>query len=173
MTNSPEPKSSSAKSEPWVASVLRETLALKAASVVIFRPKIIVEFKTEELGRGLQYFTQDGHETWQIGEFTSHHFHVDLDSINEVVFNAEPVSCQGGRLNYTVWFMVDWDCDNPYRKGGYFSVTLNSPYNADGSANREVIDPVIALYKRFNNDERVIADAGFLKAITQELAMEV
>lgn len=161
----PIPVSADPENEPWVASLLREALGLQDASLVICRPKLIIEFKTEGLGRGLQRFTQDGHETWQIGEFRGHHCHVDLNTIAQVVFDAAPVACQGGRPNYTVWFMADWDCANPFRKGGYLSVTLNSPYTEMGTPRREVIDPVINLYRRYCNDKRVFAEPGFLHAI--------
>ncbi len=90
---------------------------------------------------------------------------MDLNTIAQVVFDAAPVACQGGRPNYTVWFMADWDCANPFRKGGYLSVTLNSPYTEMGTPRREVIDPVINLYRRYCNDKRVFAEPGFLHAI--------
>ncbi|MCG7877955.1 MAG: hypothetical protein JAY75_12600 [Candidatus Thiodiazotropha taylori] len=163
----PIPEPMDPQAEPWVAEIMRETLKLRDASLVICRPKLIIEFKTEDLGRGLQYFTHDGHETWQIGEFRGHHCHVNLDSIEQVVFEAAPVTCQGGRLNYTVWFMVGWECENPFRKGGYLSVTLNSPYTKAGDPRHEVIDPVIDLYRHYQDHQQVHAEEGFLQAMTQ------
>jgi hypothetical protein len=85
-----------------VPDILRGALAFREASLVIYRHKTLVEFKTEKLGPGLSLYEEDGHVSWQIGAFDDHHCHLDVGACTSVVFGAEPVSCQGGRLNYTV-----------------------------------------------------------------------
>ncbi len=149
--------------EPCIVPLLREALALHEASLVIFRDRTLVEFKTDRLG-GLHRYEEQGHVSWQIGQFDDHHCHLALDAVTEVLFSAEPVPCQGNRLNYTVWFLVPGACGNPYRPDGYFSITLNKPYRA-GAVRPEVIDPVMALYRRHANQAWVRADAQFLDAL--------
>jgi len=149
--------------EPRIVPLLDEALALLEASLVIFRDRTLVEFKTERLG-GLHRYEEQGHVSWQLGSFEDHHCHLDLDAVTEVLFSAEPVPCQGNRLNYTIWFLVPGDCGNPYRPDGYFSITLNKPYRA-GVARPEVIDPVMALYRRHADQPWVRADERFLDAL--------
>jgi hypothetical protein len=81
-----------------------------------------------------------------------------------VLFSAEPVSCQGGGLNYTIWFLSAGPSGNPYRRDGYFSIVLNRPYTGN-AARREVIDPVLALYRRFLHEPWVQADETFLQVL--------
>ncbi len=150
---------------PGIEAMVRGALALRAASLVIYRRRTLVEFKTERLGAGLSLYEEDGHTSWQIGDFDDHHCHLDIGLVTEVVFGAEPVSCQGGRLNYTIWFLTDDDSGNPYRPRAYFSVTLNRPYAADGAPLREVIAPVFALWRTLEGRPGVSAEPGFLEAI--------
>lgn len=84
--------------------------------------------------------------------------------MTSVRFSAEPVPCQGGRWNYTVWFEVPGDCGNPYRPNAYFSIVLNRPY-ANGVARLECIEPMFALYRRHRHLPCVTADARFLRAL--------
>lgn len=131
---------------------------------MIFRRGLLVEFKTDDLAPGLTASVEGTHRSWQIGPFESHHCHLDLAGVRSVLFDAEPVSCQGGRINYTVWFLGDGDCGNPYRSNGLFSVTLNRPYADDGSPRTQIIAPVFALYERYRNLESIAASEGFLAA---------
>lgn len=150
---------------PSIVELVQGALALKGASLVIYRHKTLIEFKTERLGPGLSLYEEQGHCSWQIGDFDDHHCHLDVGACTQVVFGAEPVSCQGGRLNYTLWFMVEGDCGNPYRPNAYFSVTLNKPYGEDGLARLELIEPVFELYRRFRDDAQVSAEPAFLRAM--------
>ncbi|MGJ7530648.1 hypothetical protein [Variovorax sp. GB1P17] len=150
-------------SEPIIVPLLRDALALRDASLVIFRDRTLVEFKTERLG-GLHRYVEQGHVSWQIGAFDDHHCHLALSAVTRVHFSAEPVPCQGNRLNYTIWFLVPGACGNPYRRDGYFSITLNKPYEA-GIPRRDVIEPVLALYRRYATESWVQADAQFLDAL--------
>lgn len=153
-----------------IESVLSDALALKDASLVIFRRGLLVEFKTEGLAPGLASTMEGQHRSWQIGPFDGHHCHLDLGAVRSILFDAEPVSCQGGRINYTVWFLGDGDCGNPYRSNGLFSVTLNSPYAADGTPRTAVIQPVFALYDMHRSNAAVSASDGFLNARMEEPA---
>lgn len=151
-------------SEPMCLLLLNEALALKDASLVIYREKALIEFKTERLG-GLHRYEEEGHVSWQIGEFDDHHCHLALGAVTKALFSAEPVSCQGGGLNYTVWFLTAGPSGNPYRRDGYFSVVLNRPY--EGNEPRlEVILPVLDLYRRFSADAYVQADPVFLQVLS-------
>lgn len=147
-----------------VEALLRGALALKDASLVIFRRGLLVEFKTEGLAPGLTASVEGQYRSWQIGPFEGHHCHLDLTAVRSILFDAEPVSCQGGQINYTVWFLGEGDCGNPYRSDGIFSVTLNSPYAADGTPRTAVIQPVFALYESHRNEAAVSASDGFLNA---------
>jgi len=149
---------------PLIESVLTGAIALKDASLVIFRHGLLVEFKTDGLGPGLTASVEGEHRSWQIGPFEGHHCHLDLAAVRSILFDAEPVSCQGGRVNYTVWFLGEGDCGNPYRSNGLFSVTLNRPYAIDGSPRGEVIGPVFALYEAHGHEASVRATEGFLNA---------
>jgi hypothetical protein len=149
--------------EPVIVPLLREALALRDASLVIFRDRTLVEFKTERLG-GLHRYVEQGHVSWQLGEFDDHHCHLSLSAVTSVQFSAEPVPCQGNRLNYTIWFLVPGACGNPYRRDGYFSITLNRPYEA-GIPRRVVIDPVMALYRSYADEPWVQADTLFMESL--------
>ncbi|APR77632.1 Hypothetical protein A7982_02979 [Minicystis rosea] len=151
---------------PAVVDILRGALAFRDASLVIFRHKLLVEMKTEKLGPGLSLYEEDGYTSWQIGAFEDHHCHLDIGACTGVLFGAEPVSCQGGRLNYTVWFLVEGDCGNPYRPDAYFSVTLNKPYTADGEVRRELVQQVLDLYRRFEDVPGVSAEPTFIEVLT-------
>jgi len=149
---------------PLIEAALADAIALEDASLVIFRRGLLVEFKTEGLAPGLTASVEGEHRSWQIGPFDGHHCHLDLAAVRAILFDAEPVSCQGGRINYTVWFLGAGDCGNPYRSDGLFSVTLNRPYAADGSPRAEVILPMFALHEKYENEAAVSASAGFLNA---------
>jgi hypothetical protein len=151
--------------EPRIVPLLRDALALREASLVIFRDRTLVEFKTDRLG-GLHRYVEHGHVSWQIGRFEDHHCHLALGEVTEVLFSAEPVPCQGNRLNYTLWFLVPGACGNPYRPDGYFSITLNKPYRA-GVPRLEVIEPVMSLYRRYRGEAWVSADERFLEALAE------
>jgi hypothetical protein len=150
---------------PILESVQRAlvgALALQDASLVIYRCGVLVEFKTEMLQPGLTATLEGRHRGWQIGPFAGHHCHLDLASVSRILFDAEPVSCQGGRLNYTIWFLTAGDCGNPYRSDGLFSVTLNKPYGQNGSPRPGLIEAVYALYDVRRNAPGVFASAPFL-----------
>ena len=149
--------------EAAVAALLNQMLLFKAASLVIFRRGALIEFKTELLDEKVTSFEEDGHRSWQIGAFAGHHCHLDLGAVREVLFDAEPVSCQGGRLNYTVWFCGADDCGNPYRPAALFSVTLNGPYASDGTPKREIIGQVYAAYDALRASPLVRGSESFLK----------
>nr|MCU0922430.1 hypothetical protein [Burkholderiaceae bacterium] len=153
----------SPEAEPLCLPVLQQALALRDASLVIFRDRALIEFKTDRLA-GLHRYEEQGHVSWQIGALDDHHRHLSLGAVVRVLFSAEPVSCQGGGLNYTVWFLSAGSSGNPYRRDGYFSVVLNRPYTGD-AARREVIDPVLALYRRFRHEPWVQADETFLRVL--------
>lgn len=148
----------------YVESVLKGAIALKDASLVIFRRGLLVEFKTEALSPGLSASVENGHRSWQIGPFEGHHCHLDLAAVGEIEFHAEPVSCQGGRINYTVWFLSDVDCGNPFRPNGLFSVTLNRPYTRDGVSRLDVIAPMYNLYEAYSTVPSIRATREFLAA---------
>jgi len=154
-------------------SVLAGAIALRDGSLVIFRRGLLVEFKTEGLAPGLASSVEGGHRSWQIGPFDGHHCHLDLAAVRSILFDAEPVSCQGGRINYTVWFLGDGDCGNPYRRDGLFSVTLNRPYERDGTPRLDVIAPVYALYRDHADKDGVAASPGFLEATPETPAVPV
>ena len=147
-----------------VERVLAGALALSDASLVIFRHGVLIEFKTELLETGLAVTLEGDRRGWQIGPFEGHHCHLDLAAVTAVWFDAEPVSCQGGRLNYTVWFLAAGDCGNPFRPDGLFSVTLNAPYHADGSPRSEVIEAVYALHDFQRHGIGVFASEAFVAA---------
>ena len=147
-----------------VESLLAGAIALKDASLVIFRRGLLVEFKTEALSPGICSSVEGEHRSWQIGPFEGHHCHLDLNAVQRIEFHAEPVSCQGGRLNYTVWFLSVDDCGNPYRPDGLFSVTLNRPYTEDGVPRHDVISPMYELYETYARDGCVGATEAFHNA---------
>lgn len=147
--------------DPPCVPLLTQALALRDASLVIYRERTLIEFKTEKLG-GLHRYVEHGHVSWQIGSFEDHHCHLSLGAVSQVLFSAEAVSCQGGGINYTIWFLTSGPCGNPYRRNGYFSVVLNRPYQ--GNAPRhEVIQPVLELYREFRDEAWVTADTTFLE----------
>jgi hypothetical protein len=147
-----------------VEAALADALHLRDASVVIYRRNVLVELKTQMLNPGLIVSWDGERRAWQVGPFDGHHAHLDLDSVTSVWFHAEPVPCQGGRLNYTVWFLTDRDCDNPYLAQGVFSITLNSPYDAYGRPKAEQIAAVYAIYDCHCRRPGVSASEGFLAA---------
>ncbi|NQZ17841.1 MAG: hypothetical protein HRT44_01070 [Bdellovibrionales bacterium] len=156
----------SSKNEPQLPNcktLIEDAMALKDASLVIFRDRTLVEFKTEDLG-GLFEYREGPHKSWQLGRQDSHHCHLDLKAVSAVEFSAEPVSCQRGRLNYTVWFLVPGGCGNTFRSDGYFSFTLNRPYRGN-EPRWEVIEPIFQIYKKYKDYSWVKADKGFLEAI--------
>jgi len=157
----------SGKSAPGLETVERAVcgaLTLQEASLVVYRSSVLVEFKTTLLQPGLVVTRERGRRTWQIGAFEGHHCHLNLALVTEVWFDAEPVSCQAGRLNYTVWFLSANDCGNPYRPKGMFSVTLNGPYREDGSPRLELIGAVYALYDSESHAAGISASEAFLAA---------
>lgn len=147
-----------------VENGLAAALQLRDASLVIYRWGVLVEFKTEALQPGLVASFTGRQRSWQIGPLEGHHCHLNLASVEAVYFDAEPVSCQGGRLNYTVWFLTGSDCGNPFRANALFSVTLNAPYHADGSERWDIIDPVYALHDAHQGHAGVSASAAFIAA---------
>lgn len=147
-----------------IERVLAGALALADASLVIFRHGVLVEFKTELLKPALTATSEGGRRGWQVGPFDGHHCHLDLASVARIWFDAEPVSCQRGRLNYTVWFLGTRDCGNPYRADGLFSVTLNSPYRKDGSLRVDTVEPVYALHDAQRQLDCVSASETFIAA---------
>ncbi len=156
-------KPTSTASAPVFRDLLEEAIALHDASLVIFRDRTLVEFKTDDLA-GVFEFTEGDHRSWQIGATDAHHCHLALNAVTSVEFSAEIVPCQGNRLNYTIWFLVAGGCGNPFRSDGYFSVTLNRPY--DGHYPRwAVIRPVADLYEKYRGHEWVRTDQGFIDAI--------
>lgn len=151
--------------EPPCLPLLRDALALQDASLVIYRDRTLVEFQTEKID-GIHRYVEQGHVSWQIGGLRDHHCHLALGAVVSALFSAEPVSCQGGGLNYTVWFLTSGPSGNPWRRDGYFSVVLNRPYS--GRAPRlEVIEPVLDLYRRYRGTPWVQADAGFMRVLEE------
>lgn len=150
-----------------VERTLVGALALSDASLIIHRGGVLVEFKTETLQPGLAATLEGNHRAWQIGPFSGHHCHLNLTLVTRVWFDAEPVSCQDGRLNYTVWFLSAEDCGNPYRPEGLFSVALNAPYRHDGSARYELIEAVYTLRDSLRHEAGVFSSEGFLAARSQ------
>lgn len=147
-----------------VETVLSGAIALRDASLVIFRRDALIEFKTEHLEPGLTVSQEGGRRSWQIGPFEGHHCHLNLAAVRGILFDAEPVPCQGGRLNYTVWFLGADDCGNPHRPDGLFSVTLNAPYDAEGVPRTAIIGAVYALHDRCCGLPRVSASPAFQEA---------
>ena len=150
-------------SRPPCLGLLEQALALPDASLVIFRDRTLVEFKTDRL-EGVHRYEERGHVSWQIGRSDEHHCHLSLAAVERVLFSAEPVPCQGGGLNYTVWFLTPGPAGNPWRRDGYFSVTLNNPYSGD-RPRPEVIEPILDLYRRFRAKPWVQADDAFLHVV--------
>lgn len=149
--------------DPPLLPLLRKALALRDASLVIFRDRTLIEFKTERLD-GIHRYEEAGHISWQIGDQHDHHCHLSLSVITKVLFSAEPVSCQGGGLNYTVWFLTSGPCGNPYRRDGYFSIVLNRPYSGR-QPRTEVIEPVLELFRLFQHESWVEADETFIRVV--------
>ena len=151
--------------EPPCLPLLREALALRESSLVIYRERTLVEFQTEKID-GVHRYVEQGHVSWQIGGLRDHHCHLALGVVDRVLFSAEPVPCQGGGLNYTIWFLTAGPSGNPWRRDGYFSVVLNRPYI--GNAPRlEAIKPVLDLYLRYCNEPWVEADERFTSVLEQ------
>ncbi len=85
-----------------------------------------------------------------------------LKAVVRVLFAAEPAPCQGGGLNYTVWFPTGGPSGNPWRRDGYFSVVLNRPYEGN-DPRTEVMAPALALYRRYAGEAWVEANEAFLE----------
>ncbi|MCW5625227.1 MAG: hypothetical protein KIT73_10980 [Burkholderiales bacterium] len=149
--------------EAAVADLLNDALYLRDASLVIFRSKLLVEFKTAQLDPKLTEYVESGFRSWQVGGEQSHHCHVNLADVVRVWFDAEPVSCQGGRYNYTIWFLTDTDCGNPFRPTALFSVTLNGPYDAVGQPDAALIRDVYGIYETHRDRAFVGASETFLE----------
>jgi len=149
--------------EPPCLPLLQRALALSDASLVIYRDRTLVEFKTDRIG-GVHRFVEQGHVSWQIGALDDHHCHLDLGAVTRVLFSAEPVSCQGGGLNYTIWFLTPGPSGNPYRRDGYFSIVLNRPYRGD-KPRLEVVQPMLDLYRSFSDTAWLDADATFIQVL--------
>ena len=155
-----------------IERVVDGALALPDASLVIYRRGVLVEFKTERLSPRLTRALGGKYRAWRIGSFEGHHCHLDLASVDRAWFDAEPVSCQGGRLNYTVWFLAAGECGNPYRTDGLFAVTLNAPYHRDGTPRIDVISRVVRLFDQHAAPPVVSSSDRFNLARTQlELEM--
>jgi hypothetical protein len=151
--------------DPPCLPLLGDALALREASLVIYRERTLVEFQTEKID-GVHRYEEKGHVSWQIGGLRDHHCHLALGAVHRVMFSAEPVSCQGQGLNYTIWFLTAGPSGNPWRRDGYFSVVLNRPYTGD-APRLEVIQPVLDLYLRYRDEPWVLADARFLRTLEQ------
>ncbi|MEN0067806.1 MAG: hypothetical protein AAGA48_37100 [Myxococcota bacterium] len=158
-------KPSADPSPPVFRELLEDAIALHDASLVIFRQRTLVEFKTDNLA-GLFEYTEGEHRSWQIGAADAHHCHLALSAVTSVEFSAEIVPCQGNRLNYTIWFLVAGGSGNPFRSDGYFSVVLNCPYDGD-RPRWDVIQPVFDLYETYSGHEWVRADERFQQALVE------
>jgi hypothetical protein len=132
------------------AAALEAALGLPDASFVIHRRGLLVEFKTDRLAERVSLYSEGRFRSWQVGAFEDHHCHPDLAAVRRVLFDAEPVPCQRGRINCTIWFLADGDCGNPHRPEGLFSVTLNRPYDDDGHPRANILDAMFALQKRMD-----------------------
>jgi hypothetical protein len=135
-------------SRDHAAAALEAALGLPDASFVIHRRGLLVEFKTDRLAERVSLYSERGFRSWQVGAFEDHHCHPDLATVRRVLFDAEPVPCQRGRINYTIWFLGAGDCGNPHRPDGLFSVTLNRPYDDDGQPRPHILDAMFALRDR-------------------------
>lgn len=151
--------------DPAILPLLREALRLPDATLVLHRERVLVEFQTELLD-GVHRYEEQGHVSWQIGAQHDHHSHLSLSAVDHVLFSAQASPCQGGGLNYTVWFQTARPSGNPFQPHGYFSVTLNRPY-AQGRPRVEVIEPLLDLYRRFRDAPWVVADAAFLRVLAE------
>lgn len=151
--------------DPVCLPLLRDALRLRDASLVIFRNRTLVEFQTEKLD-GVHRYAEGAHVSWQIGGLRDHHCHLALEAVVRVLFSAEPVSCQGGGINYTVWFLTAGPAGNPWRPDGYFSVVLNRPYSGN-RPRMDVIGPVLALHDRYRHEPWVAADERFLEILAR------
>jgi len=147
---------------PPAGPILDAALQLPDASLVIHRHGALVEFKTDKLAERLSRWEEEGYVSWQVNGFEDHHCHVDLASIDTVLFDAAAASCQGGRLNFTVWFLAKDGVGNPYKPNGAFSVTLNRPYDSAGDVRRDIVSPVFDLFDRFKGETFVEATPEFL-----------
>ena len=156
------PASGDSAADPLVLPLLKQAVNLPEASLVILRERTLVELQTGQL-EGVFKFVEQGHVSWQIGGYKQSHCHVDLYAITGVQFAAEPAPCQGGRLNFTVWFLTGDRSGNPYKWDGYFSVVLNQPYDGQGAPRAWVIEPMLALFRSHHGEAWVSADTRFRK----------
>lgn len=146
--------------EPLCVPLLKQALLLRDASLVIYRDRTLIEFKTDKLG-GLYHYAEDDYDSWQIGAFDDHHCHLKLDAVERVLFSAERVPCQGNGVNYTIWFLTADTTGNPHRSDGYFSIVLNCPYSGN-EPRLEVIEPLLSLYREFQHADWVMAEPRFI-----------
>ncbi len=149
--------------EPFCLPILKEALGLADASLVVYRDRTLVEFKTELLD-DVHRYEEQGHVSWQIGASDDHHCHLALGAVTRILFSAEAVTCQGGALNYTIWFLTDGPSGNPWRRDGYFSVTLNRPYRGR-LARRDIVQPLLDVYRRHAGHAAVSADDIFRRVL--------
>lgn len=161
----PSPSPSPPTTEPRVLDLLDDALTLPDAALVVFRDRLLVELQTERLD-GVHRYVEEGHVSWQVGATRDHHCHLALGAVTAVEFTAEPVPCQGGRPNYTLWFLVPGRCGNPHRVDGYFSIVLNRPYRG-GAERPEVIEPMLDLYRRYATLPWVTANDAFVERVRQ------
>ena len=148
--------------DPLILPLLKQALDLPEASLVILRERTLVELQTGQL-EGVFKFVEKGSVSWQIGGYKQSHCHLDLYAITGVQFAAEPTPCQGGRLNFTIWFLTGDRCGNPYKWDGYFSVVLNQPYDGQGAPRAKVIEPMLALFRSHLGEAWISTDKRFQK----------
>lgn len=161
----PSPPPPQPETEPLVLNLLGDALRLPDAALVVFRDRLLLELQTEQLD-GVHRYVEDGHVSWQVGATRDHHCHLALTAVTHVEFAAEPTPCQGGRPNYTLWFLVPGQCGNPHRADGYFSIVLNHPYRG-GHERYEVIEPMLDLYRRYASESWVSANPAFAQRVRQ------
>jgi hypothetical protein len=147
---------------PICMDLLKDAVKLPGASLVIYRDRLLIEFQTELIS-GVYRFEEFGHVSWQIGKTSEHHCHLSLTSVDRVLFSAEPTDCQGGALNYTIWFLTSGPSGNPWRRNGYFAIVLNRPYKGE-DPRMSVIQPLMDLYSAYRDRSWVNADAAFKDA---------
>lgn len=153
-----------------VQSLLSDALHLTNASLVIFRSGILVEFKTNLLQMRNPPIRLDG-SLCQVGGEEGHHCHLQLGQVATIHFDAEPLSCQRGRLNDTVWFLSGKDCGNPYKRDGLFSVTFNAPYDDSGMLRiDEALSAIVSTKRMFQSAMRLPATPNAGSAYSMALS---
>lgn len=149
-----------------VVRALEGALRLPETSLVIHRAGTLVELRTDQLAGHLVPPTHDPTGSWQIGPFDGDHCHLTLAAVEQVELDAEPVPCQGGRPNLTIWFLSDRDCGNPHRHRGYFSVTARRPYDEAGAPRPAVLAPFFLLADEIRGEPLVTVTPAFDAART-------